>query len=113
MLDLSSVGGSNSSSLVGVTASVADGVIDGSGMAGVGMAGVGMAGVGMAGVGMVPGIKLDGDAVSDFKSEDGAPRLPLDRGIPSAGAGPSGFNDGLGCFGMMTSGASRLPSSST
>ena len=108
MLDLSSVGGSNSSSLVGVTASVADGVIDGSGMAG-----VGMAGVGMAGVGMVPGIKLDGDAVSDFKSEDGAPRLPLDRGIPSAGAGPSGFTDGLGCFGMMTSGASRLPSSST
>lgn len=103
MLDLSSVGGSNSSSLVGVTASVADGVIDGSGMAG----------VGMAGVGMVPGSKLDGDAVSDFKSEDGAPRLPLDRGIPSAGAGPSGFTDGLGCFGMMTSGASRLPSSST
>lgn len=98
MLDLSSVGGSNSSSLVGVTASVADGVIDGSGM---------------AGVGMVPGSKLDGDAVSDFKSEDGAPRLPLDRGIPSAGAGPSGFTDGLGCFGMMTSGASRLPSSST
>ena len=108
MLDLSSVGGSNSSSLVGVTASVADGVIDGSGMAG-----VGMAGVGMAGVGMVPGSKLDGDAVSDFKSEDGAPRLPLDRGIPSAGAGPSGFTDGLGCFGTMTSGASRLPSSST
>lgn len=102
MPDLSSVGGSSSSSLEGVTASTAGVVIEG-----------GTADDGIPDDGRASGSMLEGEVVSGFRSEDGVPALPLERGIASVGVRSPGFTAGLGCLGMMTSGVSKLPSSST